>query len=464
MLGVLLYILFYAFTCRGDGNNMKKFTMIILQVLYLILTSTLVQGCSNSLYVVEKDKEVNVIEIEFWYGLSGFPNEVMKEFIDEFNQNQNDVNVTGVDQGSYEETFKALKSSIARRNPPAVVLLKDQHVNYMASKGVLSSLENFIEEEINFETEDFIESYLEQSKHGGLIIGIPIYGSTQVLYFRKDLLEEQNLMPIDLMTWEGLAEASRKLTQKNDEEVLVYGWEPMQGMENLIDAAISNGGSFISEDGNKIMIDSPEWIEAWDYFRKLIYEEQVMKVHYGGEGWEHWYATIDDVMQGRAAGYIGSSGDQGDLDFNIIGSYILPIWDGKISNPRAVVNVQSLCIPENISEEEKKAAFKWINYITSPQVNLKWSLRTGYLPVRKSSMDMDDFYENILENPHYLVPIKQIKLGTKIFIDPTDGKIYEALDEAAKKLQIQNIPANIVLKEAKERAQKELDQLLDRGR
>lgn len=35
-----------------------------------------------------------------------------------------------------------------------------------------------------------------------------------------------------------------------------------------------------------------------------------MGIHFGGDGWEYWYKTIDDVMQGRAGGYVGSSGDQ----------------------------------------------------------------------------------------------------------------------------------------------------------
>ena len=43
-----------------------------------------------------------------------------------------------------------------------------------------------------------------------------------------------------------------------------------------------------------------------------------MAIHSGGQGWEYWYNTIDDVLQNTAGGYTGSSGDQADLDFSIV--------------------------------------------------------------------------------------------------------------------------------------------------
>ena len=38
-------------------------------------------------------------------------------------------------------------------------------------------------------------------------------------------------------------------------------------------------------------------------------------------------------MQGRAGGYIGSSGDQGDLDFNIIAAHVQPGFNDNPPKP-----------------------------------------------------------------------------------------------------------------------------------
>ncbi|MCZ8488801.1 hypothetical protein O9992_21355 [Vibrio lentus] len=101
-----------------------------------------------------------------------------------------------------------------------------------------------------------------------------------------------------------------------------------------IDAAF-NGAKIISDDGKTVLIDSAEWVEVWDSFRKWIHDDQIMRIHYGGQGWEYWYKTIDDVMKDNALGYTGSSGDQGDLDFTKLSATTQPGWGSNPSAPQA---------------------------------------------------------------------------------------------------------------------------------
>lgn len=77
------------------------------------------------------------------------------------------------------------------------------------------------------------------------------------------------------------------------------GWEPMWGADNMIDAAFSNGASIFNEDGTQVTINSPEWVEVWEAFRTWIHDDKTMAIHSGGQGWEYWYATIDDVIAGK---------------------------------------------------------------------------------------------------------------------------------------------------------------------
>lgn len=84
----------------------------------------------------------------------------------------------------------------------------------------------------------------------------------------------------------------------------------MYNHENLIDMALSNGGKILSDDGKKVLINSKEWIDAWNFVRKQIFDDKTTKIESGGQGWEYWYRTIDDVMNGDAMSYTGSSGDK----------------------------------------------------------------------------------------------------------------------------------------------------------
>ena len=133
----------------------------------------------------------------------------------------------------------------------------------------------------------------------------------------------------------------------------------MWGPNNMVDFARSNGGQILSEDGTQVLINSPEWVEAWEFVRKQIHEDKTTKIESGGQGWEYWYRTIDNVMDGTAISYTGSSGDKGDLDFAIIDSAIQP---GLGSNPGRRKSNAVLRHSESASEAEKAAAFEWLAF------------------------------------------------------------------------------------------------------
>ena len=173
----------------------------------------------------------------------------------------------------------------------------------------------------------------------------------------------------------------------------------------------------------QVLINSEEWIEAWDSFRKWIHEDKIMRIHSGGQGWEYWYATVDDAMKGKAAGYTGSSGDQGDLDFNKLAAYEQPAFKaGKESKP--VAEARLLAIPKDVSDEEKQGAYEFIKYFTSAKVSAEWSIASGYISANKGSASTPEFIEYVKKNPQAAVPATQATHATKVFIDPTGGKIY----------------------------------------
>ncbi len=297
--------------------------------------------------------------------------------------------------------------------------------------------------------------FLSRLKKTGLYYGIPAIGSTPVLYYRKDLFREAGLSVIDLQSWEGIIKAAEKLTKRENGKTLVYGWEPLQSSRTLIEAAVSNGGRFLSDDGKTVLIDSDEWVEAWELIRSAIFDKKIMKVNYGGQGWEYLYATMDDVMEGRAAGYFGSSGDLSYLDSDIIAAQIMPGWGGFAGKPEA--SASALCIPRKISIEKKRGAFEFISFFINTRNTVDFSIKTGYIPVRKSAIRTPEFHKFMREKTSIVISLNQLDIAVPPFYDPTGGEINNALEEAAALLEIENISAEEVLKDAAVKAQAALD-------
>lgn len=435
---------------------MNKF---IKKICAIGLVSILAGGmiaCGGTSVAQKAKKTANgKIEVEYWYGLGGKLDENMQKIIADFNKSQDKYEVKGVAQEDYKTTFKNLQAGIAAKKSPALALLEADKVYMLANKNLLTNISDYTSKDADFKEENYLESFLESGKKGDKLFAFPIYGTTQLLYYNKQAFKDAGITEESLKTWTGLADAAKKLTKKDGTEVSFYGWEPMWGEDNLIDAALSNGGKILSDDGKQVLINSEEWVESWDSFRKWIHEDKVMRIHSGGQGWEYWYATVDDAMKNKAAGYTGSSGDQGDLDFNKLGAYEQPAFKaGKQSKP--IAEARLLAIPSGVSDEEKQGAYEFIKYFTSAKVSAEWAIASGYISVNKGSASTPEFIEHVKKNPQAAVPANQAIHATKVFIDPTDGKIMDALKNAADKVEIENVPAKEALDEAQKIAQEAL--------
>lgn len=325
-----------------------------------------------------------------------------------------------------------------------------------AEKGVVEYLDDYIAADPDFDKDDIIDAFLDYCRDDeGHVYSLPAWGTTQVVYYRKDMFEEVGLDPDEVFaTWQNVADAARKLQEHYSDVDDFFGFEPMSGIDCLMDMAYSNGASIVSEDEKTVTFNSDKFVEALETARQWINEEKIMGIHFGGDGWEYWYKTIDDVMQGRAGGYVGSSGDQGDLDFDIIAAHVQPGFNDHEPNP--YVDPIAMAIVKKAPEEEKQAAFKWLTYLNKVGTK-EFSIKTGYVPVRSSVKEDEEYKAYLEENPQALIPIEQAEIGRKKWVDPT-GKVEQALSDACDLIEIENVPAKEALDEAAEIAQQALDE------
>lgn len=395
------------------------------------------------------------IQIEYWYSGGKTAVDVLGEMIEEFNASQDKYEVVGTTQADYTETYQKLQAGIAGNNAPDMALIDVDKARNLSDKNMIADISSYVDNDEEFDREDYLDVFYDQGvDEDGKLFAFPAYGTTQVFYYNIAAFEKAGIDPSTIKTWQDLEKAAEKMTAEDGSFV---GWEPMWGYKNLVDAVFSNGGSLLSEDGTEVLINSEEWVEVWETFRKWIHDDQIMKIHSGGQGWEYWYTTIDDVLQNKAGGYTGSSGDQADLDFNIVGAIEQPGFNDNPSAPTA--DALQLVMLEGSSDEEKQGVYEFMKYFTTPENQAKWSMATGYVAVRESTQEVPDFKAYTDENPHALVPLQQAMHGTSALIDPTGGKILDALKIAADQVELENVPAQEALDAAQATAQEALDAL-----
>jgi multiple sugar transport system substrate-binding protein len=440
----------------------KKFIGILMTTAMLTTSFT---GCgtdniASGINQTQKDEDMKgKTEVDFWYSGGKTAVKVVQDIVDDYNKSQDTYFVKTVTQADYSETYEKLQAAIAGNVAPDVVLLESDSARGLSDKNLVVDLSEKMKKDNDFNEDDYVSTFFEQGKDDNdKMFGIPAYGTTQVLYYNKNAFNKAGIDPNNIKTWQDLAQAASKI--KNDGEY-TYGWEPMWGADNLIDASLSNGGTIFSEDGKKVTINSKEWVEVWSNFEKWIHDDKTMAIHSGGQGWEYWYKTIDDVIQNKAGGYTGSSGDQADLDFSIVGAIEQPSWkDGTESKP--VARALMLSVLTKSSEEKQAGAYDFMKYFTNVKSQAKWSMSTGYVPVNKGVLDDDDYMKYTQENPQALVPYTQAEHGSIYPYDPTNGAVKDALRIAADKVEIDGSSAKDALDEAQKTAQKALDEALEK--
>lgn len=423
---------------------MKRKLMGFVAVILLVSFAMTTAGCSKAPATEPPKKEP--VQIEFWHGLGGKLGEVLEGQIKKFNESHPDIVVKGVFYSDYATLNQKLQAAIVAGNPPAIAQLEDFGIQQLAAAGRLAPLDDLIANDPGFDLKDYVQGFINAASYQGKIYGIPLNRSTPILFYRKDILAKQGIDVSKLQTWEGVREVSKKLV---DDKVVQYGFEPIKITWFFVSLVRSNGGDLMSADNKDIVFDSPEAAAALQFWADMIHKDKTATVHYGGQGWAYWYDTINDVMQGKAAMYTGSTGDQGDLDEKIIGAAFMPRFNGKeFSVPIGGANGAILA---GTNEDQKKAAFEFLKWFTSKEETAYWAQQTGYMPVRYSAAEaMKQFFA---EHPNFAVAVDQLKYARPVPLIPSWSQIdNEAITPALDEVYVNNTSAAKALGKAAEKA------------
>ena len=228
---------------------MNKYIKKICSGVIISVMAGSLTACGSSNQSAAKKTADGKIQVEYWYGLGGKLDENMQKIINDFNESQDKYEVKGVAQEDYDATYKSLQAAIAAKKCPSIALLEADKQYTLGSKDLLTDLSEYTNKDSEYNESNYLEALIECGKQNDKLYGFPIFGTTQLLYYNKQVFKDAGIKEEDLKTWTGLSEAARKLVKKDGENISFAGWDPMWGPDNLVDAALSNGGKILSDDG-----------------------------------------------------------------------------------------------------------------------------------------------------------------------------------------------------------------------
>ena len=230
-------------------------------------------------------------------------------------------------------------------------------------------------------------------------------------------------------TFEEVEEASKKIVESNDQmkgfALQAYGW--------LFEELLANQGGLLMNNDNG-RLETPTAVEFDNEKGKSILE---MAKRMTADGTLANYRTSSDNMisgfvAGDVAMFLQSSASSRDVIDNApfeVGVAYLPHPEAE-ERQGVAIGGASLWMSKGQPEAEQNAAWEFMKYLQTPEVQAKWHVGTGYLAINPAAYDeqvVKDAYE---EMPQLQVSVQQLQATKPSFA--TQGALMDMIPEERK--------------------------------
>ncbi|MFH1368132.1 MAG: ABC transporter substrate-binding protein [Elusimicrobiota bacterium] len=243
---------------------------------------------------------------------------------------------------------------------------------------------------------DFLKGPLDGCTYKKELYAVPWFTDAGVLYYRKDLLENEKLTYPK--TWEELEKQALLIGNKYKINGFVFQAEQYEGLVcNFLEYLWSFGGDVMDKNG-KPSLDSPAGRGALGFMYDMIHinrivpegtlaykEEESRQVFTSGKAvflrnWPYVWALAQDKTKSKVAGLVGIAPLPGNPPFK--GASALGGWNLGISK----------------FSKNPGAAWEFITFMTSAEAQKVYAIEGGRLPTRKSVYKDKDV---LAFAPHY---------------------------------------------------------------
>ncbi len=350
--------------------------------LQLLLVFSLLagSGCGGS----DKGSKADDRSLVIW-GM-GVEGERLKDILVPFQEENPEIQVT-VQAIPWGQAHEKLITSVAGGLAPDISQFGTTWIPEFVSLDALEPLDTLLQTSTAISAEKYFKGSWDTGVIQGVTYGIPWYVDTRVLFYRKDLLQEVGYAqpPRD---WDQLKEVTRKLFRQDDKGatsrtgILL----PPMDAKTLMMFLWSNGGEVMAEDGS-VLINSAENVEALSYYVSFFQEGLAPLNSVGG------MELYTNFRSGFTPMFIGGPWMIKDIE-----TYT-PELKGKVAvavlpmkkTATSFVGGSDWCILKD--SRNKAAAWKFIEYMSRPEVQIEWYRLTTDLPTRVDAWE-DAFFSD----------------------------------------------------------------------
>lgn len=362
--------------------------------------------------------------IDFWSNHPGTSKDIEQKIINDFQSANPGLTVKLTDAGkNYEEVAQKFNAALAGGNLPDIVVASDVTWFNFALNKQFTPLDDLISA-AGIKIDDYVDSLYNDYKFKNQHFALPYARSTPLFYYNKDLWKAAGLEDRGPKTWDELREWGPKLLKVTGGDKAVF--EIPDGSNYLdwyFQSMVWGYGGNYSKEWTPTFTD-PNTVKAGQYLQDMA-KSNFLKFNKTPEA---------DFGAGLAASMVQSTGSLSGITKAAkfaVGTAFLP---GDAACPTGGAG---MAIPSGISDERKKNALKFMEFLTNPENTVTFTQATGYMPVRKSALDIQSEKDFLAKNPNSKTAVDQLPKTrsqdyARVFVPGGGARIGKALDQVGQ--------------------------------
>lgn len=345
----------------------------------------LLNGCSNS-----KSSD-EYTEIKFW-GM-GAEGEYVQQLLPLFHKENPNIKIN-VQAIPWTAAQEKLISAYASNNLPDIFQLGNTWVPQFVALDALENLDPFIEKSSNINSNNYFKGIWDTNVIKKSLFGLPWYIDTRIIYYRKDILAAAGYSEFP-KTWEELYTASKKIKEnfRGEDKYPIY--LPTNEWASFIIFALQNNSTILKENDSFGAFSEPEFREAFEYLVKY-HREELAPIG---------ISQVTNVYQAFSEEYFAMyiSGPWNIPEFkkwmkdDLADKWGTACMPTKLGNYPGTSLAGGASLVINKNSENKNIAWKFIEFLSRPEIQLKFYELMNNLPAVKSAWE-----DSVLSSNKYM--------------------------------------------------------------
>jgi sn-glycerol 3-phosphate transport system substrate-binding protein len=351
--------------------------------------------------------DTKTVKVIWWHAMSGELGKAVDKVVENFNKSRKDIQVEAVFQGTYDESLNKMKASMDSKSGPSLIQVYEIGSRFMIDSKAITPVQKFIDAD-KYDLSQLEENIVNYYKMDGKLNSMPFNTSNPILYYNKDMFKAAGLDPnMPLNTYDDIAKAAKALTKdgKSGASFAIYGWFMEQFFANQ-GADYLNNGNGRTGLATESLVNSDAGVKTLTWWKEMIDNKSAANLG----------RKSDDTKKAFAAGQIAMTLDSTASLRGIVSSAEGKFEVGTANLPKpadgkeggVVVGGASNYILNNKPEAEQKAAWEFIKYLASPEVQAQWHIDTGYFPITKKAYDQQIVKDNMTKYPQFKTAVDQL--------------------------------------------------------